>query len=110
VVPTSVRHALKQHTLPITCLTSLELPPRLVFTLVDVAGFLEVAAARALGAEPRSVQVVADVPLAVTLERLPPPDYPLVCALASTGGHPCFPSVVHATTVVNPSGPAVLDK
>ncbi|MEH1130707.1 hypothetical protein [Micromonospora sp. CPCC 206061] len=71
---------------------------------------MEVAAARALGAKRRSVQVVADVPLTVTLERLAPPGYPLVCALASTGGHPRFPSVVHATTVVNPLGPPVIDK
>jgi hypothetical protein len=64
----SAGRTLKKDALPITCGASLTRPPRLVFALSEVAHVLEIAAARALRAKRRPVQVVADVPGTVALE------------------------------------------
>jgi hypothetical protein len=54
------------------------------------------------------VQVVADMSGTVALERLLPAGYPLVGPLASAGGHPRLPSVIHPTTVVAGIGRALI--
>jgi hypothetical protein len=100
----SAGRTLKKDALPITCGASLTRPPRLVFALSDVAHVLEIAAARALRAKRRPVQVVADVPGTVALEWHLPPGDPLVCATASAGRHPRFPSFVHVITVATAFG------